>query len=174
MIYKDGPQERVDGVASAEPDEAGPDVDALAQRLAVLRDKRGFNNHSLALAAGLKPGYVHDIMRGKVKNPTAFYLYKLAEALGTVPEWLLFGTASQASMRPAITLGEGGPLPEETVSIAEALKIRFPACTFACAKEEITMRAADGGTISVVGRDLPIDVVEATFIDWALKRAGCA
>lgn len=66
-----------------------PAADALQHRVQARMDALGLNPFSTAKRAGLKPGYVHDILRGKTKNPGAAKLRSLALALETSSAWLL-------------------------------------------------------------------------------------
>lgn len=49
----------------------------------------GITKKALALEAGLKSGYVHDLFRGKSQNPKTEHLQKLAVALGCTLEDLI-------------------------------------------------------------------------------------
>lgn len=64
-------------------------VAVFRERLAKRRDERGFNDYSLALAMGANESYVRDILRGKVKEPTVWKLFDLAQTLDCSPQWLL-------------------------------------------------------------------------------------
>lgn len=57
-------------------------VSSLATELHRRMKKEGFNQKSLATAAGLNETYVRDILKGKSKNPEAGRLSRIAAVLG--------------------------------------------------------------------------------------------
>lgn len=61
----------------------------FAERLEERAQEKGFNAYSLAKAACLTEDTVRDIIRGKVKDPGASKLAKIARVLGTTVEELL-------------------------------------------------------------------------------------
>lgn len=61
----------------------------IAERIRERMDVLGLNPYSAAKKAGLGADYVRDILRGKVKHPTAERLGRLAEALETSLQYLL-------------------------------------------------------------------------------------
>lgn len=67
--------------------------ETLAGRVQERMDALGLNPFATAKRAGLKPGYVHDLLRGKVINPGADKLRALAIALEASSAYLLDGAA---------------------------------------------------------------------------------
>lgn len=55
---------------------------SLAYELEQRMRAAGFNQRSLAVAAGLNETYVRDLLRGRSRNPKSGHLAKLAETLG--------------------------------------------------------------------------------------------
>lgn len=70
-------------------------TDRIEARMAEL----GLNPYSTAKKAGLGPDYVRDLLRGKVKQPSAVRLRELAIALECSPDYLM-GEADEAGERP--------------------------------------------------------------------------
>lgn len=60
-------------------------TERLEQRI----NELGMNPYSTAKKAGLGPDYVRDLLRGKVKQPSASRLRELAKALDCSPEYLM-------------------------------------------------------------------------------------
>jgi len=65
-----------------------PSMD-LAERVQALIASKGLNPHSTAARAGLQEDTVRDILRGKVKDPGASKLWKLAQVLDVSLDTLL-------------------------------------------------------------------------------------
>jgi transcriptional regulator with XRE-family HTH domain len=74
----------------------------IADRIEALIERRGTNPRAVALAAGMSPTGVRDIIIRKTKNPTFANLLKISEALGVDVMEIVSGTG----------------LPPETISIA--------------------------------------------------------
>lgn len=70
-------------------------TDRLEARMAEL----GLNPYSTAKKAGLGPDYVRDLLRGKVKQPSAVRLRDLAIALDCSPDFLI-GLSDETGDRP--------------------------------------------------------------------------
>lgn len=69
----------------------------LARRIRERMIALGTNQFRVSLDANLGSDYIRDILRGKIKEPSAVKLASIASTLETTPEWLLFGEASGAS-----------------------------------------------------------------------------
>ncbi len=70
-------------------------TDRIEARMSAL----GLNPYSTAKKAGLGPDYVRDLIRGKVKEPSASRLRDLAIALECSPDFLI-GESDEAGERP--------------------------------------------------------------------------
>lgn len=70
-------------------------IERLEKRMAEV----GLNPYSTAKKAGLGPDYVRDLLRGKVKQPSAVRLRELAIALDCSPEYLM-GVGTEPGERP--------------------------------------------------------------------------
>lgn len=66
----------------AKPPSLSPDASAVAREVYRRMLARGMTKKRLAIDSGLAPTYVHDLFRGKSKNPLSEHLAKLAGALG--------------------------------------------------------------------------------------------
>jgi transcriptional regulator with XRE-family HTH domain len=62
---------------------------ALGDRLQQARKARGLTQQALAMATGLSVSVVHQVEYGRIADPRASTLYKLAKALGTTVEALM-------------------------------------------------------------------------------------
>lgn len=74
----------------------------IADRIEAFIEERGTNPRAVALAAGMSPTGVRDIITRKTKNPTYANLAKIAEVLGV--EVSDFVSSSNPAMRRAGTL----------------------------------------------------------------------
>lgn len=72
-----------------QPTPSDAPASTFMERLQARMNELGLNPHSAAKKAGLAPGYVHDLLRGKVKEPSASRLAALATALECSPSWLM-------------------------------------------------------------------------------------
>lgn len=70
-------------------------TDRIEERMAAL----GLNPYAAAKLAGLGPDYVRDLIRGKVKQPSAHRLSELARVLEASPEYLM-GTRDDLGDKP--------------------------------------------------------------------------
>lgn len=103
--------------------------DFLARRIKERMDEVGLNPFSAARKAGLGPDFVRDILRGKVKSPSATRLGKLAVALDCSLNYLL------GRPEPELRYTDGEPAPptpapstatpESSEKTAALLPIRF-------------------------------------------------
>jgi transcriptional regulator with XRE-family HTH domain len=75
------------------------------KRLEKRIDEMGLNPYSTAKKAGLGPDYVRDLLRGKVKQPSAARLRELAIALNCSPEYLM-GVEDEPGEKPVSWRGE--------------------------------------------------------------------
>lgn len=106
------------------------DITGLAQRLRERLDGTGLNPFSAARRAGVGADYVRDILRGKVKNPSAARLSALAKVLETTVGYLLTGDrnpveivgGSGAGLRPA----QPGPAATEPLSYRSQRPVMLP------------------------------------------------
>lgn len=67
----------------------GPDEPTLAEILTSEMARLGYNDYSLAMAAGLKADVIRDIKRGKSKSPAAARVDAIARVLHRTPGQLL-------------------------------------------------------------------------------------
>lgn len=76
----------------------------LADRVQLMRKRRGWSQKELAARAGLSNAYVGMLerageMQGAViNNPTLAAVEALADALGVKPEWLAFGVGPKPAL----------------------------------------------------------------------------
>lgn len=82
-------------------------VDEFKNRLRRLRDKRGFNNRSLSVAAGLGDTAVRDVLHGKSVEPRYSTIRCLAGALGCQLSDLVPDDPDWPPMPPATAEGRG-------------------------------------------------------------------
>jgi DNA-binding Xre family transcriptional regulator len=82
-------------------EKAAPVAHAIFRRMTLLR----MNKKQLATYSGLGETYVHDLFRGKSKNPRTEHLAKLAAALNCTVEDL-----TNATLPDSETLSEGADL----------------------------------------------------------------
>lgn len=94
----------------------------LAENLKLWMDEKGFNKKSLAVEAGLGETYVHDILRGKSKNPAAHSLEKVAKILGCSLEDLTGAGAREKISITGIFAGLSPDNKRDVVQYAEKLK----------------------------------------------------
>jgi transcriptional regulator with XRE-family HTH domain len=71
---------------------------SLGERLAVLRDRRGWSQRELARRSGVRQSLLSELERGKKTDAMGHVLVKLAQALGVSVDTLL-GTFDTA-LRP--------------------------------------------------------------------------
>jgi len=90
---------------------------SIGQILQAEMDKRGLNQHSLALEAGLKPDAVRDILRGRSQSPRGATIKKLAAYLGMSVGQLL-GVDGVTTGDRGLSLPTGGG---KTTSYAETI-----------------------------------------------------
>lgn len=77
------------GIALFQRDNSRVEETLLAQNLLREMDRSGQSRHSLALAAGLKPDVIRDILRGKTRFPSADKLAAISRVLNLTPDQLL-------------------------------------------------------------------------------------
>ncbi|GAB5431260.1 MAG: S24 family peptidase [Epibacterium sp.] len=84
----------------------------IADKIEQLIEERGTNRRAVALAAGMSPTGVRDIINRKTKNPTFANLLKIAEVLEVDVSEIVGGTAPE---RPTISIagkvGAGAQVP---------------------------------------------------------------
>jgi len=79
----------------------------LADRVRLMRKKRGWIQKELSTRAGLSNSYVSMLERGGeiygavINNPKVETVEKLAQALGVRSEWLAFGIGPDPDFAPA-------------------------------------------------------------------------
>lgn len=78
----------------------------LGERLEAMIALWKTNPYRLAKDAGLDGGYVRDILRGKVKDPSAVKMLALSRALRCDVVWLIEGCGAEAERQPVPTLSE--------------------------------------------------------------------
>jgi transcriptional regulator with XRE-family HTH domain len=83
----------------------------LAERLKTLRQERGWTHRQLAEMAGVSPSHIGSIESGKVTNPGAYQIYRVALAL-RVPMEDLLGLSRLASRTRMRTQWEGKTVEE--------------------------------------------------------------
>lgn len=82
------------------------------KRLQLLMEERGLNPFATARRAGLKPDYVRDLLREKVKEPSAEKMQALARALGVSVDFLMDEDLDEVMKRPiGLTLNGTARLP---------------------------------------------------------------
>lgn len=79
------------------PDMPKPKETLLQRRLRERMEERNVKAAPLATELGLSDSFVRDILRGKTSSPSASNLKKLADALGTSPDYLM-GETDQAEL----------------------------------------------------------------------------
>lgn len=76
------------------------DSEAFGRRVRELREEFGWSQGRLGTASGFSQSNIGWIEQGKGKDPQKQAI-RLADALGSSPEWLLYGTgARQTGLRP--------------------------------------------------------------------------
>lgn len=124
----------------------------LAERLHETMVDAGLSQLRLAKEAGCNDGYVRDIIRGKVKKPSAEALHRLAKVLRVTPEWLLFGEMEAASAPDKAPSG-AGPRLRETRKAAGLSAVELGALV---GLSESAVRNQENGT-----NGIPADAAEA-------------
>ncbi|RAP39660.1 hypothetical protein BYZ73_19260 [Rhodovulum viride] len=83
----------------------------IAERLKALIEDRGTNNRAVALAAGMGPTGVRDIISRKTRNPTYANLLKIADVLGVDVQEITGGHRERPSIAIAGKVGAGARVP---------------------------------------------------------------
>ncbi|OLS53778.1 XRE family transcriptional regulator [Rhodovulum sulfidophilum] len=83
----------------------------IAERLKALIEARGTNNRAVALAAGMGPTGVRDIISRKTKNPTYANLLKIADVLGVDVQEITGGAHERPTIAIAGKVGAGARVP---------------------------------------------------------------
>ncbi|WP_369822829.1 XRE family transcriptional regulator [Rhodovulum sp. MB263] len=83
----------------------------IAERLKALIEDRGTNNRAVALAAGMGPTGVRDIISRKTRSPTYANLLKIADVLGVDVQEITGGHREQPSIAIAGKVGASARVP---------------------------------------------------------------
>ena len=83
----------------------------IAENIDRLIKRQGSNNRAVAMAAGMSPTGVRDIITRKTKNPTFSSLLKIAEVLGVDVNEIVSGTAPRPTIALAGKVGAGAKIP---------------------------------------------------------------
>ena len=67
------------------------DTHALAERIIARREMLEYTKYDVADNAELSPTYIYQLEACKIASPGIENLVRVAYALGTTPEWLIFG-----------------------------------------------------------------------------------
>ena len=92
-------------------------ISDVGMRIRILREKKNWSRERLAEYADISTQFLADIEAGK-KNMTIHTLYKLASALGTSSDYLLFDTANPGDPSLVVSLRS---LPEQERLHAELI-----------------------------------------------------
>lgn len=65
------------------------DAPTLGSRVKALREEKGYSQNALARAVGIKQPSLWAIEHDKVEDPSSSIIHRLAEVLGTTPDYLL-------------------------------------------------------------------------------------
>lgn len=83
----------------------------IAENIDRLIKRQGSNNRAVAMAAGMSPTGVRDIITRKTKNPTFSSLLKIAEVLGVDVNEIVSGAAPRPTIALAGKVGAGAKVP---------------------------------------------------------------
>lgn len=75
-------------------------VETFGERLARLRAEKGMTATELAFMAQRSAGWLAQVERGEVQEPSFQVGIRLARALGVTPEYLAFGAGPAEAVRP--------------------------------------------------------------------------
>lgn len=64
----------------------------IGDRIRLLREQKGWSTYRLSKAARVASGYLSEVENGLKKNPSAFVLARIAQALGTSVDYLVGNT----------------------------------------------------------------------------------
>ncbi len=155
--------DRAETSALADPDDLGPYLARLGERVRVIRSRRGMSRKALAKHSDVSERYLAQL-EGGTGNCSVVLLRRIAQAL-SVPLAELVDDRPERSVESLMMMQLIDRLaPDEVAEASEFLRRRFGGATAAMRRSRIALIGLRGGGKSTLGRLLAAEL-ETPFIE---------